>query len=139
MGRGRPRPLRPLKLLIDTHVYVWWVTDHGRLSPSARRAIEADESEILLSAVVPWELAIKVQLGKWPEGEGVLADMEDALISERLQPLPITHAHGSRAGRLASDHRDPFDRVLAAQAQIESACVVTADRAFKTLGVEIIW
>ena len=138
MGGAWPGPER-LKLLVDTHAYAWWATGDGRLTPRARAAVEDPGAELLISAVVPWELAIKLRAGKWPQADAILADLDAALVEDRLTPLPITLDHARRAGLLASDHRDPFDRVLAAQAEAEGAALVTADPAFARMGIEVLW
>lgn len=101
--------------------------------------MEADDSELLISAVVPWELATKFRIGKWPGADAILADLDSAVSTRRLTPLPITLAHARRAGLLSSRHKDPFDRVLAAQAEIEAISVVTADPAIAAMGVEMMW
>jgi PIN domain nuclease of toxin-antitoxin system len=128
-----------VRVLFDTHAFAWWVAGHSLLSAKACEVLEAPGTELLLSAVVPWEIAIKLKSGKWPDGERFLADIDAAIAADRLEPLSITHAHGVRAGLLAANHRDPFDRMLAAQAQLEGAAIATADPAFRSMNVEIIW
>ena len=128
-----------MKLLLDTHVYAWWATGDRRLSRAARAGLETADAELLISSVVAWELANKLRIGKWPAAEAILGDLTSAVAAKRLTPLPITLAHARRAGLIPSDHRDPFDRLLAAQAEIEDAALVTADPAFGQLGVEVVW
>jgi PIN domain nuclease of toxin-antitoxin system len=88
---------------------------------------------------VPWELAIKLRAGKWAQAEAILVDLDSALVARRLTGLPITLAHARRAGLLCSTHKDPFDRLLAAQAEIERASIVTADPVFRQIGLEVVW
>ncbi len=99
--------------------------------------MEADDSELLISSVVPWELATKFRIGKRPGADLILADLDSAVSIRRLTPLPITLGHARRAGLLPSPHKDPFDRVLAAE--IEAAPVVTVDPAVAAMGVEVVW
>ena len=94
---------------------------------------------MFLSPVVAWELATKARLGKWPAASDALADMDAAITEAGLTPLPVTIDHARRAGSLLSPHKDPFDRMLAAQAAIEQLTLVTADPAFRTLGCETLW
>ena len=128
-----------MRLLLDTHAYAWWVTNDRKLSRRARDLMSAPDAVLLISAVVPWEIAFKFRLGKWPGADAILADLDAALIEDRLTPLPITLAHARRAGLLPSEHRDPFDRTLAAQAEAEGVPVVTADPVFGGMGVEVVW
>ncbi len=128
-----------MRLLIDTHAYAWWVTNDRRLSRRAREEMVAPTADLLVSAVVAWEIANKFRIGKWPGGDAILADLDLALVEDRLTALPITLAHARRAGLIASDHRDPFDRMLAAQAEAEGVAVVTADPVFRGMGIEVVW
>jgi PIN domain nuclease of toxin-antitoxin system len=128
-----------VRILLDTHAYFWWETDHPKLSRRARELITAAETEVLVSAVVAWELATKAHLGKWPGAAEVVADVERALVEEAFAPLPIRLPHARAAGLLPSAHRDPFDRMLAAQAQIENVPLVSADPAFRGFAIEVLW
>ena len=96
-------------------------------------------SEVYVSSASVWEIAIKVRSGKWPEAVDILAEIESRLESERFWPLPVTIAHAKRSGEFTSPHRDPFDRLLAAQADIEDLTLVTADRQFAGFPVKTIW
>ena len=127
-------------LLLDTHAYVWALTDPDRLSDRARTAIETPTNTVLVSAATAWEIAIKHRAGKWPEAEILLAQ-HDALISRLgAQPLGINAAGAIRAGSLRWDHPDPFDRMLAAQSLLHQAALVTRDKAFGHLrGLTITW
>ncbi|MFJ2897581.1 type II toxin-antitoxin system VapC family toxin [Streptomyces sp. NPDC087218] len=112
-----------MKLLLDTHVVLWWLSASPELSDGLKDLLRT-EPEVYVSAVTPWEIAIKQSLGKL-EGSGDLAERARDM---QFTPLAITAAHGVRAGRLPQIHRDPFDRVLVAQAQLESMTLVTRDQ-----------
>ena len=127
-------------LLLDTHAYVWALTDPDRLSRRARTAIEAPSNAVLVSAATTWEMAIKHRAGKWPEAEILLAQHDDLTIRLGAQSLDISAADAIRAGSLDWDHADPFDRMLAAQSLLHQAALVTRDKAFRHLrGLTIIW
>ncbi len=126
-----------MRALLDTHTLYWWVSDHPQLSLTARRIIADAGNEILVSAAVAWELATKTRLGKWQAANALAADFEAIVASQGFLPLPITLAHARRAGLLEAAHRDPFDRMLAAQAEIEGAVLISADPAFQALDVSV--
>ena len=127
-------------LLLDTHAYVWALTDPDRLSGRARTAIEAPSNALLVSAATAWEMAIKHRAGKWPEAEILLAQHHDLTSRLGAQSLDISAADAIRAGSLDWDHADPFDRMLAAQSLLHQAALVTRDAAFGHLrGLTIIW
>lgn len=127
-----PAPASPGRYLLDTHVLAWWLGDVRQLRPAVRDVIADAENTILVSAVSVWEMAQKHGRGRWPEIEAFLADAEAILREERMQVVPLTLAHAVDAGALDWAHRDPFDRMLAAQAVAEAAVLVTADRVFAT-------
>ena len=127
-------------LLLDTHAYVWALTDPDRLSRRARTAIEAPSNAVLVSAATAWEMAIKHRAGKWPEAEILLAQHDDLTSRLRAQSLDISAADAIRAGSLDWGHADPFDRMLAAQSLLHQAALVTREAAFGHLrGLTIIW
>ncbi|HEV8144871.1 MAG TPA: type II toxin-antitoxin system VapC family toxin [Bryobacteraceae bacterium] len=122
-----------LNLLLDTHVLLWWLANDAQLSKRARSAIvEADK--IYVSAASVWEIAIKSASGKLRAP----ADLEGLMASNGFLELPISIAHASAAGKLPRLHPDPFDRMLVAQAQIESLTLLTNDRALKAYGGQIM-
>ena len=127
-----------MTILLDSHAFVWWLLDDKRLSPSAFSAIEQDP-EVFLSAVTAWEIAGKVRTGKWPEAEILSERFFDTIAQYQLRPLPISLEHAHLAGSLPSIHRDPFDRMLAAQAIVEDMPLVTADPAFRNFEVRVVW
>jgi PIN domain nuclease of toxin-antitoxin system len=127
-------------LLLDTHAYVWALTDPNRLSDRARTAIEAPSNVVLVSAASAWEMAIKYRAGKWPEAEILVAQHFDLISRLGAEPLDISAADAIRAGNLDWDHTDPFDRMLAAQSLLHHAALLTRDAAFGDLrGLTIVW
>ena len=128
-----------MKLLLDTHVLFWWVVDFAKVSPIAYAAIEDKRNEVYVSIASAWEMAIKVGLGKWPEAEPLIANFETDLVTAKFGLLPIALAHARSAGLMQSSHRDPFDRLLVAQAMIEGLTLVTADVRVQALGAPWLW
>lgn len=125
-------------ILCDTHIYFWWVTGDQKLPMAARQALEATVNQILVSAVVPWELATKSRLGKWPAARAALDEIDRVIDEKGLRRLPITLAHARVAGLLPGQHRDPFDRMLAAQAKAEGVTLATVDPVFHDFGVNVL-
>ncbi|GAA2949433.1 type II toxin-antitoxin system VapC family toxin [Streptomyces enissocaesilis] len=122
-----------MKLLLDTHVVLWWLNASPELSPALKDLLRT-EPDVYISAATPWEIAIKHSLGKLDGTENLAERVRDL----QFMPLPITAAHGVRAGRLPSHHRDPFDRVLIAQAQMEELTLVTRDKSIPQYDVQIM-
>ena len=127
-----------MTILLDSHTFVWWVLDDKKLSTRAAEAIE-EESAVLVSAVVAWEISAKVRSGKWPEARILSERFFDTLKHYAWGALPITLEHAHLAGSMPGGHRDPFDRMLAAQAIVEKISLVTVDPAFRQFDVEVIW
>lgn len=127
-----------MRLLLDTHTLIWWATDDASLSARAREQI-THGSEILVSASSAWEMAIKVALGRLPSAMDLISNFEEDLGVRGFQVLPITAAHGIRAGLLPGPHKDPFDRMLVAQAQAEDLAIISDDSIFDQYGVRRIW
>jgi PIN domain nuclease of toxin-antitoxin system len=128
-----------LRLLLDTHALVWWLLNSPRLTPKPRALIADQENELFVSAASAWELATKVRLGKWPEAMAITASFPTVLTANQFKPLPISAAHALRAGAWLASHPDPFDRMLAAQAEMDGLALLTADAAFSGFGIETIW
>ena len=128
-----------MKALLDTHALVWWWTDNRRLPRAARAMIAEPDNEVLVSAATAWEIATKNRLGKWPEVERLVTDFESLLLQSRFVGLPVSIAHARLAGTLTGQHRDPFDRMLIAQARLESAVLVTGDAIFRRYRVPVVW
>jgi PIN domain nuclease of toxin-antitoxin system len=124
-----------VKLLLDTHVVLWWLSDDDRLSADAVRQLSDSTNQALLSAAVVWEIAIKRSLGKLQAP----ADVTTTLLSGGVRPLAVSIEHAAAVQRLPWHHRDPFDRVLIAQAELERAALVTADASLAAYGVPIVW
>ncbi|TFH20658.1 MAG: type II toxin-antitoxin system VapC family toxin [Acidimicrobiales bacterium] len=127
-----------MKLLLDTHVFVWASTDDPQLGGMARELITDPANPLLVSAASAWEMSIKAASGKWPAADTMIDGIHDAIHALGASTLPIEIEHAVRAGRLDWAHRDPFDRMLAAQAICEGATLVTADRAFEASGARLI-
>jgi PIN domain nuclease of toxin-antitoxin system len=128
-----------LRVLLDTHALLWWLNDHAALSNPARKAIAREENEVLVSAASAWEIATKVRLGKLPTGADLARDFVAYLDRQRFGQLAVTVEHTVRAGLLEGKHRDPFDRMLLAQAQAENVPLVSNDPALDGYGVKRIW
>lgn len=128
-----------MKLLLDTHALLWWLTDDARLSPGARAAIADPERTVYSSPASAWEIATKHRIGRLPEARELVADFTGILLRAGLEELPITSKHAVLAGSLAGAHRDPFDRMVAAQALCESLEVVTTDKAIAAFGARCLW
>ena len=128
-----------MRLLVDTQCWLWMVSDPERLSRRARAVVASDRHDLLLSAVSSWEIAIKHTLGKLdlpaPPSEFVPTRMQVT----GVLPLIVTHSHALRVATLPEHHRDPFDRLLIAQALEESLSILTADRQFRRYDVPIVW
>jgi PIN domain nuclease of toxin-antitoxin system len=127
-----------MRLLLDTHAFLWFVAGHARLSRSARRALEQDEATLFLSAASVWEMAIKASLGRLSLPETAAAYVAGKL-QTGMQMLPLEWSHAAAVETLPFHHRDPFDRVLVAQAQIEDLSIVSGDPVFRKYGVRVVW
>lgn len=123
-----------MKLLIDTQAVIWWLGADARLSPIARDAIARAGAEACVSAASIWEASIKRAAGKLAG-----PDLLDAVAAARLPFLAIDERHAKLAGELPLLHRDPFDRMLVAQARIEGLAIVTADSEIPRYGVPVVW
>jgi PIN domain nuclease of toxin-antitoxin system len=127
------------RLLLDSHALFWFIDGDARLSPHAREAIQDTSNVVYVSAVTAWEIASKFRLGKWPGAQALANDLATIVSALSFEPLPLSLEHARRAGVLPNPHRDPFDRMLAAQAEIEDIPLVTADSAFQHFKVRILW
>jgi PIN domain nuclease of toxin-antitoxin system len=128
-----------VRLLLDTHALLWWLTDDPSLSVTARRAIRRPNSNVLVSAASAWEIGTKVRLGKLPGAAELATDFAGFLARERFEPLPISVEQGVRAGLLPGPHKDPFDRMLVAQCQTENLPIISNDAVFDAYGVRRLW
>ena len=128
-----------MRLLLDTHAFLWWLAGNRRLSPAARRAVDDTSNDVVVSAATAWEIATKHRVGKLPEAEAVALDVTGSIASQGFDELAITVADAERAGRLPGSHRDPFDRMLIAQALGHNLTVVSIDAVFDGYGVSRLW
>ena len=126
------------KYLIDTHILLWWIFDDPKLKQDIRIIIQNNSSEIVVSSASAWEIATKYRIGKLPEAKELLENYAKILRKARFSLLSITTAHSLRAGGLPIPHRDPFDRMIMAQSELENIPVITYDSAFKTGLIEVI-
>jgi PIN domain nuclease of toxin-antitoxin system len=127
-----------MEVLLDTHTLVWWMVDPSRLSKEAAAALAGNDNRIVVSAVVAWELAIKVTAGKI-QPSSLLLGLDGAFAKQAFAELPITLEHAVKAGLLPLHHRDPFDRLLVSQALALGIPIVSADRTLDTYGIRRIW
>jgi PIN domain nuclease of toxin-antitoxin system len=128
-----------MRLLLDTHALLWWVEDDERLSAGARKAIASASAECHVSLVSAWEMAIKSQLGKLKLATPVRQYFPSQLAANGFAQLDIAFRHVARVEALEFHHRDPFDRLLVAQALEEKLTLVSADAVFDRYGVKRVW
>lgn len=122
-----------MRLLLDSHVALWWLAADPSLGSACSEQLQAAD-EVFFSAVTPWELGIKRSLGKVSFPDGLVG----ALVTGGFAELAISAAHAERASALPPHHRDPFDRMLVAQAQLESLALVTANRSLRAYDVQLV-
>jgi PIN domain nuclease of toxin-antitoxin system len=134
-AEGPVTELAPRRLLLDTHVWLWWQADDARLGTQTRTLLQR-ASEVRFSAVSAWEIAIKVAIGKLRLPTN--ADISDELAHSGFLPLPIEIAHAEDVRRLPSLHNDPFDRMLVAQSRLEGLTLVSADRQLAAYGIAVL-
>jgi len=128
-----------VRLLLDTHAFLWWVAGSSKLSHQARAAIGNEGADAFVSAASAWEITTKHRAGKLNAFAAVAMDVQKAIEERGFQPLAISIAHSQHAGAMAGADRDPFDRVLAAQALLEGLTLVSNDPAFAAFGVRCLW
>ena len=126
-------------LLLDTHALLWWLAEPDRLSPRAHAAIANDTTRVWVSAASGWEIATKVRLGKLPAANELVDNLPQLLASQGFDLLPITLQHGLHAGGYAAPHRDHFDRLLAAQAELGLLTLVSLDPALQAFPCRVLW
>lgn len=125
--------------LLDTHALLWWLDGDNRLSRPAQEAIENEENVIYVSAASAWEIATKVRIGKLPEAVEVANDLLGCILAQNFSALSISVVHAARAGALPGPHRDPFDRMLIAQSQVEKLTLISNETLFDQYGVRRLW
>lgn len=128
-----------MNLLLDTHVLIWWLTDPSRVPEAVRDELLDPVNEVGVSAATAWEIALKRRLGKLDFDGDFLAAFDERVRDLGFAPRAVTSAHMIRGAEIDAAHKDPFDRMLAGQALVDGLNIVTADRSFANLGVEVLW
>jgi PIN domain nuclease of toxin-antitoxin system len=124
--------------LIDTHILLWWLFNDLKLNAECQDIIRNPDNRILVSSVSAWEIATKYRIGKLPEAKQIVEEYSQILRQAKFIELSISSAHALRSGSLPIDHRDPFDRMIMAQAELENLPVITYDEAFQTGLIRVI-
>jgi len=128
-----------MRVLLDTHALLWWLSDDTALTRSARKTIADTRNTPIVSAASAWEIATKVRLGRLPTANDLAADFSGHLGRDGFELLTISAEHSIRAGLLPGPHKDPFDRMLIAQAQAENMPIISNETVFESYGVRRIW
>lgn len=128
-----------LKVLLDTHTFLWWTLDSNRLSKAARTTITNFQNEVFISAASAWEITTKFRLGKLPEAKLLVGSFGDSVKELNFSELSISIDHAARAGLLVGDHKDPFDRLLIAQSLAEGLPLVSNEKMFDKFHIHRIW
>ncbi len=128
-----------MRLLLDTHAFLWWLEGNTRLPANARRAIQDRDNDVIVSAATAWEITTKHRLGKLQAATAVAEDVAGAITAQGFEELSISVGDAARAGALPGPHRDPFDRMLIAQALARNLTLVSIDSALDTYGVRRLW
>lgn len=128
-----------MRVLLDTHTFLWWITDDKQLSLTARGIIGDSQNELFLSVASGWEIAIKAQLGKLKMPSNLEQFIVEQLLHNAIGSLPIQLSHALHVYTLPRLHRDPFDRLLVAQSQLENMPILTVDRQIEQYTVQVIW
>ncbi len=128
-----------MQLLLDTHAFLWWLAGDEALSASAKSAISNESNGIFISAASAWEITTKHRIGKLSGVAAIVANLEGAIVDQGFVGLPISLRHGQIAGALPGPHRDPFGRMLIAQAMLENLVLVSNEQPFDAYGVARLW
>ncbi|MBI2912117.1 MAG: type II toxin-antitoxin system VapC family toxin [Chloroflexi bacterium] len=128
-----------MRCLLDTHAFLWWIADDPRLTERVRAILRDAEQEIFFSAASAWEIAIKTRLGHLDFDEDVAEFIPRQLLANGFSPLPVQVRHALRVHSLPLVHRDPFDRLLVAQALLEDLPILTADPIVAQYPVDVLW
>jgi PIN domain nuclease of toxin-antitoxin system len=128
-----------MKLLLDTHTFIWWANEPEKLSKKVLAACQDNSNTLILSVVSAWEMQIKMQLGKLKVSRPIEELIKAQQQANSLQVLPIELAHVMSLSNLPAHHKDPFDRLLIAQANIEAATLISVDPVFSSYGVQVLW
>jgi PIN domain nuclease of toxin-antitoxin system len=127
-----------VKILLDTHVLLWWLTDDRRLRAKLRTPIASPRNDVLVSAATVWEIAIKIAIGKLTLVGVDVTRLDELIVGQGFRELPVTAAHAGAVATLPHHHTDPFDRLLIAQARAERATIASVDRAFAAYDVPLL-
>jgi len=128
-----------MKGILDTHTFLWWITDSPQLSPRVREIVSNGDNLLFLSAVSGWEMAVKAELGKLHLPGNLESFISEQLAVNAINTLPVQMSHALHVYILPDHHRDPFDRILVAQAQLEKLPIITIDPQINQYSVETIW
>ena len=128
-----------MRILLDTHALIWWLAGNTRLPGRARDAIGDTSNEKFVSAASAWEITTKYRTGRLPEASQLAQDIVSVIAEQGFEELPVTVDDGARAGALPGHHRDPFDRMLIAQALARNLIIVTGDELFDRYGIQRLW
>ena len=128
-----------MQILIDTHAFIWWVLGDFKMSAAARAHIADPNNQCFVSAASAWEVTTKYRLGKLPQAAPLAVNFPGMVVGQGFIPLSLTIIHAARSGAFTQTHKDPFDRMIAAQAIVEGMPVVSIDRQFDQFGVNRIW
>lgn len=128
-----------MRALLDTHALIWWFSNNDSLTSAIREIIADRANEMHVSAASAWEIATKHRLGKLPKVADLVSDFSTRIELEGFRLLPISAEHAIRAGSLSGPHKDPFDRMLIAQAQAENMPIVSNEAIFESYGVRRLW
>lgn len=128
-----------MRLLLDTHALLWWLGGDEALSKTAQAAIGEPGNEVFVSAASAWEIATKHRLGKLPGVAAIVGDLDRIIAEQRFIGLPVSIRHGQVGGTLPGPHRDPFDRMLIAQAMVDGLLLVSNEQIFDAYGIGRLW
>jgi PIN domain nuclease of toxin-antitoxin system len=128
-----------VRLLLDTHAFLWWLAGDDALSIAAQKAIGDEGNDVFVSAASAWEIATKHRLGKLPGVAAIVSDLDATITDQKFIGLPISLRHGQAGGALPGPHRDPFDRMLIAQALEDRLVLISNEQIFDAYGVTRLW
>jgi len=129
-----------MNCLLDTHAFVWWVAGEEReIGATARNLIRDQDNRIFVGAISLYEIVLKFRLGKWPAVERIARDPVAVAVRSDIEILAVDGRHATVAAELALDHRDPFDRIIAAQAIVHGLTVLSLDPRLESFGVDVVW
>jgi len=128
-----------VRCLLDTHTLAWWLMDSPKLPAKVRRLLEDADNVVFVSTVSAYETSLKHHRGRWQEVGPLVGAFEEVVAAEGFVLLPLSARHAIRAGSYGREHRDPFDRMLVAQAMVEGLVLVSMDEGMREMGAEVVW